>query len=173
MDSIVDLIRSVNPDLDDLADDDILLGELMPLGRTSTSQRVLARYKAPYSGDVLVHYDRLALDTLFRGTIPEVERTLRIPPGPAGQMVVMVSDLLEELSRRVGYLITSDDIIDMPIPKPEGNDPVTGRYQSQVIVVANPTSTRYVGGFTLRWVLGGDKPHISQFFTSTHIRGYR
>jgi hypothetical protein len=171
MAELIDLIRSANPGIDDLADDDLLMGVMTPGVRTQTQQEVIARYKASYQGSVVVQYDRIALDVLFRGTIPEVVRTVRIPAGPAGQTILMASDLIDELARRTGIDIRKEDIVDVSIPKPESNDIVTGRYQSQVIVVAAATSPRYTGSFTLRWVMGGNKPHISQFFTSNFIRG--
>lgn len=170
---VYSLVNSANDDLPvDLNHGNTLIGDPVAINVTQTRVVLTPRFSSPYFKTREITYDRINLNVLLRNTEVRVVKSLRIPTGPAGTKVTSVYALLDELNEKYGLTLGRDDIIDVDVTKPASHNPVTGRYESAVVVQCKETSLGYVGSFRFVWEMGGDKPHISQFFTDTRLRGF-
>lgn len=170
---LLELVNVANPSLETaLTVDDMLIGDPVSISNTLTRVLVTPRFSSIYFKNREITYDRINLNVLMRNTDVRVIKSLRIPVGPAGIKVTTVHGLLDDLNLAYGLSLTVDDIEDIDITKPASHNPTTGKYESGVVVNAKSTSLGFIGSFKFIWEMGGSKPHISQFFTDTRLRGF-
>lgn len=167
------LINSTNDTLPvELSASNTIIGDPVVVSGVQSRVVITPRFSSPYFRTREIVYDRINLNVLLRNVDIRISKSLRIPTGPAGTKVTTVYALLPEINATYGLSLTEDDIIDGDITKPASHNPVTGKYESGVVVSAKSTSLGYIGSFKFVWEMGGDKPHISQFLTDNRLRGF-
>lgn len=131
----------------------------------NTEIDVYPRLPSGYVNKATVRYRRLSLLELFKGVAPEVKK---YTDAPISSSPFSTHALLPVINQTFGLSLTTDDIVDLPLPP--GSDGYYPNLRSvKVVLRAKDTSLGFVGEIMLRWVFL--ERDLSEIITETELDG--
>lgn len=172
---VYDLINEANPDLDPpLSPANVTLGDptvITPVGGAIQNARIPVRatLNSPYIGRDSLTYRRIALGSLFRGMLVQINKySTKLPGSGSNTVMFTLYELLADINAKYGMSFTQDDLSDISITRGNTQDG-NGNYYRDITVNAKAGSKAFTGSFTFRWVQAAQD--ISTMITVVNIPG--